>query len=309
MLIYDKKTKLYEKNEIREVRDNEIAWIKLINPSENEILRVLGGVLKCKPRLISDMLIEDRRVKIIKSEEQFFFKISITNITFQIIKIGVVVGENYVVTIANRDVGFLEDLYAEIVESKILIENSLDLLYHVLYSCTDNYMSLNKIIEDKILNLEQKVLNSPYLDLNKEIFSLKKDMQILRLTFSEELSIINELNNMDINENLEAKNNQFSNIYDNVNRFIDSLDIFRESISSLLEFQISVRSDKMNEVIKTLTIFSTIFLPLTFIVGLYGMNFEYLPELNWKYGYVFAWVIMIIITVSLLFFFKKKKYL
>jgi len=98
-------------------------------------------------------------------------------------------------------------------------------------------------------------------------------------------------------------------VYDHVIQVIDNVEMFREMSSSILDIYLSSTSYKLNEIMKVLTIISTIFIPLTFIVGLYGMNFKYFPEIDWKYGYLFVWGIMLGVTTLMLYYFKKKKWL
>jgi magnesium transporter len=133
-------------------------------------------------------------------------------------------------------------------------------------------------------------------------------MQKLRLVFVEELSTVNDLVRIKFPYINDDSTVYFENIYDNINSIIDTMDIYRESISSLLDMQMSMRGDKMNEIMKTLTVFSTIFLPLTFIAGIYGMNFEHLPEVKWEWGYGFFWLIIVGVSFGMWLYFKKKKW-
>jgi len=98
-------------------------------------------------------------------------------------------------------------------------------------------------------------------------------------------------------------------VYDHTIQVIDTIESFRDMISSLLDIYMSSTSNKMNEVMKVLTIIATIFIPLTFIAGIYGMNFTFMPELNWKWGYFGIWGVMILVFLSMLFYFKRKKWL
>ena len=98
-------------------------------------------------------------------------------------------------------------------------------------------------------------------------------------------------------------------VYDHTNQVIDTIENYREILSSMLDIYLSSLSNSMNQVMKTLTIIATIFMPLTFVAGIYGMNFEYMPELKWKFGYLFLWVIIFIISLIMYAYFKRKKWL
>ena len=100
----------------------------------------------------------------------------------------------------------------------------------------------------------------------------------------------------------------FSDVYDHVAHLIDSLDTYKDLISSLLDIHINAMNTKLNEVMKILTVFSTIFMPLTFIVGVYGMNFDIMPELRWTWGYYGVWGVMVVIVIAMIIYFRKKKW-
>ena len=100
----------------------------------------------------------------------------------------------------------------------------------------------------------------------------------------------------------------FADVYDHVAHLIDSLDTYKDLTSSLLDIHINALNTRMNEVMKVLTVISTIFMPLTFVVGVYGMNFDFMPELHWQWSYPAIWGIMISIVVIMLIFFRKKKW-
>ena len=107
---------------------------------------------------------------------------------------------------------------------------------------------------------------------------------------------------------LEENMRYYSDVYDHVAHLIDSLDTYKDLISSLLDIHINAMNTKLNEVMKVLTVFSTIFMPLTFIVGVYGMNFDFMPELRWTWGYYGVWGVMVVIVVLMILYFKKKKW-
>ncbi len=306
MLVYNRDTKEYRKEKVRKPKANEVSWVRLFNPSENEVIKVLGGVFRCHPLLVTQAMKPLNKIKVQQYEEQFFFTFSIVNISYQIIKINIVVGRNYVVTITDKEVGFLEDLYHEIQEVKNRMDHVGEVLYQILQRCVEEYGKVIKRVESEVMIIENKIIENPYIQLGHDIFQMKKTMQGLRLVFVEELSIVNDLIRIKFPYINDQSVVYFENIYDHIARIVDSMDIYRESISSLLDLQMSMRGDKMNEIMKTLTVFSTIFLPLTFVAGVYGMNFENFPEVKWEWGYAFFWAIVIGLGFAMWSYFKKK---
>ena len=308
MLIYNTQTKKYNVSNIREIKNNEVAWIRLLNPSENEVIKILGGVFKCHPMLISKALRQENTMKVQQYNEDFYFSFSIVNISYQVIQMISIVGKNYVVTILNKEVGSLDSLYHEVQEVNHTMDHVGEILYQILYRCVEEYGRAIKRVKEEVLEIENKVIDNPYIQLSHDIFQMKKTMQSLRIVFVEELATVNDLIRIKFPYINDDSVVYFENIYDNIQQIIEMMDIYRESISSLMDMQMSIRSDKMNQIMKTLTVFSTIFLPLTFIAGVYGMNFEYLPEVSWKWGYGFFWTVIVLVSIGMFYFFKKNKW-
>jgi len=153
------------------------------------------------------------------------------------------------------------------------------------------------------------VLDDPGKQTFAKIQKIKRDLIYIRRTVSPLrellLSVLREENNIIQQQNLIY----FKDVYDHVLRVAETTETQRDVIYSLLDMYQTNVSNRMNEVMKVLTIFASIFIPLTFITGIYGMNFEYMPELKWRYAYPVLWLLFIVISVGLLYFFRKKKWL
>lgn len=308
LLIYNAETKKYENSSIRQITNDEVAWVRLLNPSENEVIKILGGIFKCHPTLISRVIKQESSMKVQQYNGHFYLSFSIVNISYQVIQMIVVVGKNYVLTILNKEVGFLENLYHEVQEVNHRMDHVGEILYQIIYRCVEEYSKAVRLVKDEVTEIENKVINNPYVKVSQDIFQLKKTMQTLRIVFVEELATVNDLMRIKFPYINDDSVVYFENIYDNIKQVIEMMDIYRESIGSLMDMQMSMRGDKMNEIMKTLTVFSTIFLPLTFIAGVYGMNFEYLPEVKWEWGYGFFWTLIVVISIGMFYFFKKNKW-
>ena len=141
-----------------------------------------------------------------------------------------------------------------------------------------------------------------------EIYLIKRNLIYIRKTLWPTRTAISHLTKNDYDLVDEKTLYYFRDIYDNIIQMIDIIETYRDICSGMLDTYLSSVSNKTNEIMKVLTIFSTIFIPLTFLAGVYGMNFKFLPELSWKYGYLGFWIISIIIILILLRYFKKKKW-
>lgn len=183
------------------------------------------------------------------------------------------------------------------------------LAYALLDAIVDQYIVVESSIDSKFDSLEENLITHPgpldleqILLIRRELIEMKRNLTPLR-------QLMVEINRSDTNF-IDKKNlRYYADVYDHVLRVLDSIESFRERISALQDLYLSSISNKMNETMKVLTIFASIFIPLTFIAGIYGMNFEHMPELKWRWGYPSLLLIFIAISVGLIFFFRKKKWL
>ncbi|CAF0953539.1 unnamed protein product [Rotaria sordida] len=146
-------------------------------------------------------------------------------------------------------------------------------------------------------------------DTLETVYDLKRDMLNYRRVISPLKEIINRLQKEEETQIIkESTIIYLKDLFDHVVQVTDTIDIYREMLASFIDFYMMLNSNAMNEVVKTLTIISTIFIPLTFIVGVYGMNFHNMPELHWKYGYFVVLSVMVLLTIIMLVWFKRKKW-
>lgn len=309
MLIYNEQTRLGEETPLRLPESNEVAWIRLESPSTDLLREVLEGMFHCHPLLVEDCTKLNQRPKTDLYPSHSFITFFAVGEKFAASEMGIVIGDNYVVTVHNKPMPFLDQIYREFTEIKGRMESADTILYHILDRCVDEYSESVNRFEALVEKYEQNIFRNPYIRVAQDIFKLKRSMHALRRIFAEEKNILHALSHHGVPQVNADKQMYFLDVYDHVTRVIDSLDIFRESVNGLLELQMNMKSDRMNEIIKILTIVSSVFLPLTFIVGLYGMNFRVMPELEWRYGYLFVWVVLIAVSAGLIVLYKRKKWL
>ena len=150
---------------------------------------------------------------------------------------------------------------------------------------------------------------NPRKEILEEIYKLKRELVYIRKTLWPMRNTINSLSKNDF-DLIDGKTiYYFRDVYDHIIQMIDMVETYREICSGMMDTYLTNISNKTNDIMKVLTVFSTIFIPLTFLAGVYGMNFKYLPELNWKYGYASFWVISAILTGFMLRYFRNKKWL
>lgn len=183
------------------------------------------------------------------------------------------------------------------------------LLYCLLDTVVDNYFLVIEKLSEQLEELEESVISNAQSKHLNALYSLKREMTLVRKWVYPLRELLMSLIR-DESELVSPKTHVYlRDVLDHTIQVIESIDSYRELIASLLDLYLSSVSNKMNSVMKVLTVFSAIFMPLTFIVGVYGMNFEFMPELHWEHGYSMVWGLMIAVSVGLLLYFKKRGFL
>jgi magnesium transporter len=310
MLIYNTKNQTITEDEIRAPQEDEVVWIRMLKPSEDEVKHVMHGIFQCHPLLVEDCISMKQRPKMDRYKNQTFLTFyAVRPKDMDPIEMGIVIGHNYVITLYDDEIPYLDDIYLEFQQIEGRMENPGYILYHILDRCVDQYTLLVDHVEDRVERMERGIFKNPYIRVAKEIFHLKRLLHQVRRYMAEEKTIMGAISHQNLPYMSNETDVYFIDIYDHISRVVDSLDSYRESLTGLLELQMGMKSDRMNEIMKTLTIISSIFLPLTFIVGLYGMNFRVMPELGWAYSYPLVLCLMFAITVFMVIYYKRKKWM
>lgn len=309
MLVYNQTTGQVREEQLRVPQQDEVVWIRLSNPGNDEVKHVLEDLFHCHPLLVEDCVKMNQRPKIDRYKDNCFIYFFAAGKDLSPQGLGIVVGPNYVVTIGKQKLPFLDEVYKGFLEIEGRLTHTGDILYRILDRCVDQYFEVVNYLEAQIDRMERGIYRNPYLRIAQDIFRMKRSLHKLRRIFTDEKLILDTLRHHIFPFIRPEDDLYFLDVNDHISRVIDSIDVFRESANGILEMQMNMKADRMNEIMKILTIISSIFLPLTFIVGLYGMNFKNIPELNWKYGYVYVWCLLIVVAVAMWIYYKRKKWL
>ena len=182
------------------------------------------------------------------------------------------------------------------------------LLYALIDAVVDHYFKVLEQFGERIEEIEKDLMENPYPETLNEIYALKRELLYVRKAvwpLREVIGVLQRGENALIQKATQA---YFRDLYDHTIQVIDTIESFRDMLSSVQDLYLSSLGNKTNQVMKVLTIIATIFIPITFIAGIYGMNFEVIPELKWKYGYAAAWGLMMAMALGMLVFFRKKKW-
>ncbi|MBZ9634804.1 magnesium/cobalt transporter CorA [Clostridium sp. FP1] len=290
----------------------EVFWLNINNPTDSDF-EFLKGKFNFHPLTIDDCIHKSRRSKINDYNDYHFLIIATSdshpNNTFSYNNIYVYISSNYIITIHYGESKSIKKIINDINKGLDIVSNGSDfVLYHILDESTDQLFIITDKLEEKINILEEESMNNPVQSTLNNIMRVKKSVIKLRRVVSPLREVLNTLLRHDdiITEKYRL---YFSDIYDHILRIYDLIESDHEMVTSCLELYSSQLSNSMNKVMKILTIITTIMMPLTIITGIYGMNFENMPELHAKYSYFIVIFIMVFSSLCEILYFKKKKWL
>jgi magnesium transporter len=183
------------------------------------------------------------------------------------------------------------------------------LCYALIDAVVDSYFNILEVIGDKIELMDEQLIKDPTPDTLQVLHAMKREMIFLRKSVWPVRDMVGSLERSETTLIQPTTDVYLRDVHDHVVRVIETVENYRDLINGMMDIYLSSLSNKMNEVMKVLTIISTLFIPVTFIVGVYGMNFDYMPELRSPYGYAATWLVMLVIMASLLYYFRRKKWL
>jgi magnesium transporter len=294
-----------------------VTWINLEGIHDIHLIEKLGTCYEIHPLTLEDILNTDQRPKIDDMENYIFIVLKMlhcnnqgTNIVSE--QVSLILGSNFVISFQEGIKGdVFEPLRQRIRGSKGKIRKmGADYLaYAMLDGIVDNYFAVLEKLGEQIELLEEEVVTDPRPETLQKIHYLKREMLYIRRCIWPLREVIAALAKRESELIKESTEIYLRDVYDHVVQIIDTIETFREMLSSMLDIYLSSLSNRMNQVMKVLTIIATIFIPLTFLAGLYGMNFKYMPELEWHWGYPLVLAIMLSVVCIMMFFFKKRNWL
>lgn len=294
----------------------QIKWININGLNNTHEIEKLGKHFGLHPLVVEDIVNTQQRPKIEEHKNYLFLVLKMlyhdAEDEFTKEHISVVLGENYVLTFQEAKDDVFDGLRHRISTSKGRIRNlgSDYLMYSILDAIIDNYFIIIENIGDRIQELEDELfLKNPRESIAVEIQELKRKILKIRKAVLPLREVIKQLENSKHPFIEEKTRNYLRDLQDHVIQNCENIEIYREMTWGLMDMYMTTISNKMNEVMKVLTIMASIFIPLTFIAGVYGMNFDYMPELDEHYAYFVVWGVMILVFLGMLWYFKRKKWM
>jgi len=296
-------------------KSKKLSWLNVDGLDNVDLMENLARLYQIEQNVLSEVMNPSSPPKIQEFENGLFVTIKMlqyneTEDTLTIENLSIIIQENILISFQEKPGIVFEPIRERIRKhkNKIRTSGSDYLAFALLDVVVDNYIYVIGLLGDKIENLEEDMTNDPRKELLDHINSFKRELNFLRKNIKPAREMILNLNKME-SEFIQDENKvHFRELQDNINEASELTDSYREILYDQLNIYHSSMSTKLNDIMRVLTIISVIFIPITFIVGVYGTNFENLPELHWKHGYYMMWALMLLTILGMLWFFKRKKW-
>ncbi|MEE0136759.1 magnesium/cobalt transporter CorA [Fusobacterium ulcerans] len=315
----------YNKETVKKVIDNSldklsffnekdfVNWIVIEGVHDVELIKKIGVFYEIDNLILEDILNINQRPKFEEREKyiSFFLKMIYLNKKSDEIEyeqISFILGEGYLITFQEKTGNIFNNLQERIENGIGKLRNKKEnyLMYALFDIIVDNYFLILENFEERIEALEEKIVNNPSQKIIEEIISLKKEISKFKRNVIPIKEILIKISNIDYFD--ESMNIYLKDLHDHGTIIYESIEIIYNRSNDLIQLCHSSIGNSMNEIMKILTTIPTIFIPLSFLAGLYGMNFKYMPELSWEYGYYFILGLIFIVVAGMILYFKRKNW-
>lgn len=293
-----------------------VSWINVTGLHEVERLAPFGQAFGLHPLVLEDILNTEQRPKLEDYGEYMYVvlrKLDNDTSSDEVAteQISLILGRNVVISFLESDSGIFNVVKERILNNRGRIRKlGADyLVYALMDEVVDNYFAIFERLGERIETLQEILLSKPTPESLRSLHALKRAMLFLRKSIWPLREVISGLQRGD--SLLIQKDTwlYLRDVYDHTIHVIDTIETYRDMLSSMLDIYLMSLSNRMNEIMKVLTIITTIFMPLSFIAGVYGMNFQYMPELNRPWGYPLVLLLMAVVAGGMLIFFRRKKWI
>lgn len=298
------------------VSKTTVTWLNITGVHDEKIIEDIGANFSIHPLVQEDIANTTHGPKIEEYDNNIFIVLKMAyfnegSAEVVLEQVSLLVGEGWVISLQERDGDILEGLRERIRQSKGKVRKmgSDYLMYAIIDAVIDHYFIVLEQLGEQVESMEKDLMKAASQELLVKIYRLKRELVFLRKSIWPMREVIGTLFR---NENHLVKETTrifIRDVYDHTVQVAETVETFRDMASGMLDLYLTINSNKMNQIMKVLTIFAAIFIPLTFLAGVYGMNFEFMPELHYRWGYPIWWAFAIITGVGLLVYFKTKKWL
>ena len=298
------------------LQTDNIKWIRVTGVHDVDLIARIGEIFHISQLELEDLSNTTERPRMEERDNYIFliFKALLLNPEdkeVSIEQVSLILGEKFVLSFHETEPKLFDELRTRILNSKGRVRKMKSdyLVFALADVMIDQYFYILEDIGNTIETIESELIINPDSANQEAIYRIKRRLVYVGRTIWPVRELINEVERSDHPMIHEESRIYFRNIYDHTVQIVETLDSLRDLTSSMMDLYLSSVSLKLNEIMKVLTIFSALFIPLTFFAGVYGMNFKFLPELEWRWGYAMFWVICVTATILMLFYFKRKRWL
>lgn len=313
----EKQAKVAEISDLSKLKNylntDTVSWVNVTGIHDTKLISEIGKTYGIHDLVLEDILNTDHYPKVEPFDDYVFFTMKMMSLTdgeMQKEQLSIVFSKAFVLCFQEKKGDIFGPLRERIQKgSGIIRKKGTDyLVYRLIDTVVDNYFFIVESLEERLEKLEESVILNTDIDHTMQIQVMKREILSLRRSLLPLRDAVSSLEK-GFSELIEPINDKyFHDVYDHLIQIHDSLETNREMLSSLMDMQMANMSNRMNEVMKVLTVIATIFIPLTFIAGIYGMNFENMPELHFRYGYHVVWGVMLLVFIGMLAYFRRKKW-
>jgi magnesium transporter len=293
-----------------------VTWINVAGLHQIAVMKSIGQQFGIHPLLLEDILNTDQRPKIDQHDNYLYLIVKMIHWRdnpgeIETEQVSIVLGKTFVLTFQEQEKDIFDPLRQRIRDGtgRIRQAGADYLAYALLDIIVDHYFVILENMGEDIELVEEELVTDPNPDTLQKIHQLKREMLYLRRSVWPLREVIGGLQRGDAPLFQPETLIYLRDVYEHTIQVIDTVETFRDIVSGLLDIYLSSLSNKMNEVMKVLTVIATIFIPLTFFTSLYGMNFRFMPELEWRWSYPALWAVMLVISGAMLLYFKKKDWI
>jgi magnesium transporter len=292
-----------------------VTWINISGLNE-EIIGDIGEQFGFHPLLLEDILNTEQRPKMDDYDGYAFFILKMLTYDegeheVETEQVSIILNDDCVISFQEVEGDIFDPLRERLRNNKgIVRKHGADYLaYSLIDAIVDHYFTILEKLGDEIEDLEDRLLEDPGREDIEKLHLMKRQMITLRKSIWPLREVISKLERGGTGFIQDSTRLYLRDVYDHTIQAIDAVETYRDLLSGMLDIYLSSISNRMNEIMKVLTIIGTIFIPLTFVAGVYGMNFKYMPELDWRMAYPTVWGVMIVITIVMILYFRRKKWL
>lgn len=297
--------------------EGALTWIQLEGLQNIPLMEQLAAYYNLHPLTVEDILNVEQRPKIEEFDNYIFItlkalKLSKNKKSFNSRNLSIVLGKDFLLSFQDEQSSMFDSIRDRIgrhPEHWTKKKGSDYLGYRLLDTVVDQYFFVLEEIGDQIEKIEKKIITNPTKRLARVLYRLKNKMLIIRKVIWPLREVLNHLLNVEQDFVTSSTKLYLRDVHDHASQAMDVVETFREMLSNMLDVYLSNLTYRMNEIMKVLTIITTIFIPITFIASIYGMNFEYMPELHVKWAYPVIIILMVVVAGLMLYYYRRKKWL